>query len=218
MLSTVTAISKAQRHHHHEREGSLGWVLSCAISGTNIVESRPDKHTEKGPCVGHIFLVEPKGKVRQGHKELWSWQWQLDQQGVGPRDKPERLRQAQGRISCRQAEGLGGGATTHHLGRCVGPKGKRWQRRAGPREQAFGSLKLITEASIHARTSGFRGRAAAPGNPEGGAGRPLGWGEVGVTRGGRKERIRALAFKEPRRPGGRNYSQSPKEPPVVTCY
>lgn len=74
------------------------------------------------------------------------------------------------------------------------------------------SLGLISEGNTHARTSVFRGRAAAPGRTWRGRGLA---GRVGrgVTQGDGKDSaagqdkgggVEALTFKEPRRPGYRN--------------
>lgn len=171
----------------------------------------------RDPGVGHILLVGRVGKEQRsyGHDKVMDPETNLRRPGH---------RQNQESPSRRQSEGPGGWwrqgglAVAHHLGRRVGTIGKRLA--ADSRSKRVGIWlpgELITEASTRARTSGFRGRAAAPGITGGGGGRKTleGMG-VDVTGGDRQAPIAgeeegggvALAFQEPRRSAHRNEGQS----------
>lgn len=130
----------------------------------------------RDPGVGHILLVGRVGKEQRsdGHGKV--------NVISSERDPETNLRRPghgedQESPSCRHSEGPGGRwhqgglAATHCLGRRVGTTGKHLA--ADSRSKRVGIWLpggLVTEASTRARTSGFRGRAAAPGRTGAGGG------------------------------------------------
>lgn len=168
----------------------------------------------RDPGVSHILLMGRVGKEQRscGHGKVSVIS--------SERDPETNLRRPghgedQESPSHRQSEGPGGWwhqgglAVAHYLGRHVGTIGKHLA--ADSRSKRVGIWlpgELVTEASTRARTSGFRGRAAAPGITGWRVGR---WQKDSGRNGGGCNRKRqvpaageeegggvALAFQEPR--------------------